>query len=52
MPREARSGSERTLRFFKGALTHWQRDAVNLGYVPLPEPLVDQIRSYWENNSK
>ena len=52
MPREARSGSERTLRFFKGALTHWQQDAVDLGYVPLPESLVDQIRSYWENNSK
>ena len=50
MPRETRSGSERTLRFFKGALTHWQQDAVNLGYVPLPESLVDQIRSYWENN--
>jgi phosphate transport system substrate-binding protein len=52
MPREARSSTARTLRFFDAALTHWQRDAVDLGYVPLPEEVVGQIRSYWKSNLK
>jgi phosphate transport system substrate-binding protein len=52
MPREQRSGTERTMRFFDGALTHWQRDAADLGYVPLPDPLVAQIKSYWKSDSK
>ncbi|UEM07291.1 phosphate ABC transporter substrate-binding protein PstS (plasmid) [Skermanella rosea] len=52
MPREPRSGTDRTLRFFGGALAHWQQDAVDLDYVPLPDSLVGQIKSYWEASSK
>lgn len=52
MPREPRSGTDRILRFFDGALTHWQQDAVDLDYVPLPGSLVERIRSYWEATSR
>ena len=52
MPRERGSGTARTLRFFDAALTRWRRDAIDLGYVPLPEEVVGQIKSYWETSLK
>jgi phosphate transport system substrate-binding protein len=49
MPRELANGADakRALRFFEGGLTRWQQDAAELGYVPLPDALVTQVRSYW-----
>lgn len=49
LPREQFAGSRarRALRFFDGALTRWQQDAVDLGYVPLPPSLVAQVKAYW-----
>nr|WP_037457998.1 phosphate ABC transporter substrate-binding protein PstS [Skermanella stibiiresistens] len=52
MPRETGPTSARTLRFFDDALTHWRRDAVDLGYVPLPDEVVGQIRSYWKSTQR
>ncbi|MBK1837186.1 phosphate ABC transporter substrate-binding protein PstS [Azospirillum sp. YIM B02556] len=39
----------RVLRFFDGALTLWQQDAADLGYVPLPAPLVALVRASWNS---
>ena len=38
---------EATLNFFQWALEHGAKDASALGYVPLPEALVKQVRDYW-----
>jgi phosphate transport system substrate-binding protein len=49
MHRTGRSGSRtmRTLRFFQFALEKGAADAEALGYVPLPEALVSQVKAYW-----
>ncbi|WP_207480091.1 phosphate ABC transporter substrate-binding protein PstS [Arenibaculum pallidiluteum] len=49
VPRESsdRPAGRRVLRFFDHALTRWSEDAVNLGYVPLPDDMVPRIKSYW-----
>jgi phosphate transport system substrate-binding protein len=48
MPRQARTPRRpATFRFFRFALTQGQQDAVALGYVPLPQPVVEQIFGYW-----
>ena len=36
------------LRFFQWALEHGAKDAAELGYVPLPEALVGQVKAYWD----
>lgn len=51
MHRTGRSGSRtmRTLRFFQFALEKGSADAAALGYVPLPGPLVSQVKGYWKS---
>jgi phosphate transport system substrate-binding protein len=51
MPRDRVDGGRgrRALRFFDGALTLWQQDAADLGYVPLPAPLVALVRASWNS---
>ena len=41
-----------TLSFFKWALDKGAKDAAELGYVPLPQALVAQVKSYWSTNLK
>jgi phosphate transport system substrate-binding protein len=36
-----------TLAFFQWALEKGAKDAASLGYVPLPDPLVQQVKAYW-----
>lgn len=36
-----------TLRFFQWALENGADEAAGLGYVPLPAPLVEQVKAYW-----
>ena len=43
-PRRTRA----TLQFFKWALDKGAQDAAELGYVPLPPGLVDQVKDYWK----
>ena len=47
-PRRARA----TLDFFGWALEKGGKDAADLGYVPLPDPLVKQVREYWTGTFK
>ena len=47
MPRDRIDSGQgrRTLRLFDAALTLWQQDAADLGYVPLPAPLVALVQA-------
>jgi len=36
------------LGFFAWALEKGAADAAGLGYVPLPAPLVEQVKTYWQ----
>jgi phosphate transport system substrate-binding protein len=40
------------LNFFRWSLDKGAADASGLGYVPLPEPLVRQVKAYWAQNFK
>ncbi|AQH06270.1 phosphate ABC transporter substrate-binding protein PstS (plasmid) [Burkholderia sp. KK1] len=44
--------SKATIDFFRWALEKGQQQAQSLDYVPLPEPLVKQIETYWSTNFK
>lgn len=44
--------SRDALDFFRLSLEKGQKDAADLGYVPLPEPLVNQIKGYWTSTFK
>ncbi len=44
--------SKATIEFFRWALEKGQQQAQSLDYVPLPEPLVKQIETYWSTNFK
>jgi phosphate transport system substrate-binding protein len=46
-PKDA-AASKAALGFFKWALEHGQPLAEQLGYVPLPDALVNQIEAYWQ----
>jgi phosphate transport system substrate-binding protein len=50
-PKDAARSAE-TLKFFKWALESGQEQAIKLDYVPLPKPLVEQIKAYWLANIK
>jgi phosphate transport system substrate-binding protein len=41
-----------TLNFLQWSLEQGAKDAADLGYVPLPESLVKQIKEYWVQNFK
>lgn len=48
MPRKASPRRVRpALDFFEWSLDRGAKSAAQLGYVPLPDPLVKQIKSYW-----
>jgi len=40
------------LNFFRWSLDKGAADATQLGYVPLPESLVKQVKAYWSQNFK
>ncbi len=42
------AGSKTALAFFKWCLENGQKEAEDLDYVPLPDPLVKQIEAYWQ----
>jgi phosphate transport system substrate-binding protein len=44
--------SKAAIDFFKWALEKGQSQAQSLDYVPLPDPLVKQIETYWSSNFK
>jgi phosphate transport system substrate-binding protein len=44
------AASKTALGFFKWALENGQKYAEELGYVPLPPPLVQQVEAYWQAN--
>ena len=46
-PKDA-AGSKSALAFFKWCLENGQKEAEQLDYVPLPDPLVKQIEAYWQ----
>ena len=54
MPKEPKSiaGSRRALDYFRVSLEKGGREASDLGYVPLPETLVDQVKRYWTGTFK
>jgi phosphate transport system substrate-binding protein len=39
-----------TINFFKWSLEKGAKDATELGYVPLPESLVKQVKDYWRKS--
>lgn len=41
-----------TLNFFRWSLDKGAEDASQLGYVPLPDPLVKQVKAYWTQHFK
>jgi phosphate transport system substrate-binding protein len=40
------------LKFFDWAYKNGGKDASNLDYVPLPDPVLNQIRATWKSNVK
>jgi phosphate transport system substrate-binding protein len=52
MPQRPRSGlrARRAVEFFRLALSERADDATTLGYVPLPQPVVDQVTAYWRTS--
>ena len=46
-PKDA-AQSKAALAFFKWSFENGQKDAAALDYVPLPDPLVQQIEAYWQ----
>jgi phosphate transport system substrate-binding protein len=42
--------TQSAINFFKWALEKGAKDAADLGYVPLPEPLVRQVKDYWQKS--
>jgi phosphate transport system substrate-binding protein len=42
--------TQAAINFFKWALEKGGKDAADLGYVPLPEPLVRQVKEYWQKS--
>ena len=45
-PKDAQRSKD-TMDFFKWALDNGQAQATELHYVPLPPPLVEQVKAYW-----
>ena len=46
------SRTRAALDFFRWSLEKGSRTAAQLGYVPLPEPLVQQVKGYWTRTFK
>jgi phosphate transport system substrate-binding protein len=42
--------TQSAINFFKWALDKGGKDAADLGYVPLPEPLVRKVKDYWQKS--
>ena len=53
MPRAGSRGRTRAaLDFFRWSLEKGSNTAAQLGYVPLPAPLIQQVKDYWARNFK
>lgn len=52
VPKPATRRSREVLNFFRLSLETGGTDATALGYVPLPEALVKQVKDYWAANLK
>jgi phosphate transport system substrate-binding protein len=50
-PKNAAS-SKQALDFFTWAYANGDEAATQLGYVPLPDSLVEQIKAYWASSAK
>ena len=50
-PRDAAKAAA-TLKFFDWAYANGDASAEGLGYVPLPEPLVERVKAYWTTKLK
>lgn len=48
VPKPLNARSREALSFFRIALDKGAADAASLGYVALPDPLVKQIKAYWD----
>ena len=42
--------TQTAINFFKWSLEKGAKDAADLGYVPLPDALVKQVKDYWQKN--
>jgi phosphate transport system substrate-binding protein len=42
--------TQAAINFFKWSLEKGAKDAADLGYVPLPDALVKQVKDYWQKN--
>ena len=50
--KSAKPGTKAALTFFRWVYANGDASAKSLGYVPLPESLVQQIHAYWAQNVK
>ena len=48
VPAEKPQTDKKVTAFFDWAFKHGQKNATDLGYVPLPSSLTDKIEAYWE----
>jgi phosphate transport system substrate-binding protein len=48
----SRARTRAALDFFRWSLEKGARIAARVGYVPLPEPLIQQVRGYWTRTFK
>jgi phosphate transport system substrate-binding protein len=42
--------AQAAINFFRWSLEKGAKDASDLGYVPLPDTLVQQVKDYWRKN--
>ena len=47
LPKEAKSVNKKVIKFYDWAFKNGQKIAKELGFVPLPAPLTNKIRTYW-----
>ena len=50
--KDAKPGTKAALEFFRWVYANGDAAAASLGYVPLPDSLVQQIEAYWTQNVK
>jgi len=48
LPKEKKETNKQVTQFFSWCYTNAKEVASGLGYVPLPNPLVEKIKKYWE----
>jgi phosphate transport system substrate-binding protein len=50
--KDGKPGTKAAIEFFRWAYANGDAAAASLGYVPLPESLVQQIQAYWAKTVK